>query len=200
MYCVGLTGTIASGKSTLSHFFKEQGIVVISADVVARELTAAQQPALDAISKHFGKSIILSTGELNRKKLRKLIFADPSQKKWLEQLLHPLIRKQIELQIKKAQSAYVLIEIPLLTDRSDYPYLNRVLLVLADQEEQIKRVMQRDKVDRNHALAILASQPDKKTHQKIADDILYNQKSLEDMLSHAKILHQQYLQFAKLGS
>lgn len=200
MYCVGLTGNIASGKSTVSSLFKERGIAVISADEAARELTAANRPALSAIAEHFGQSVIHSTGELNRFALREMIFKDPKQRLWLEQLLHPLIRQLIQDKIKDSAGPYVLIEIPLLNRRSDYSYLDRVLLVLANYEQKIARVMARDHSSQEQAQAILAIQVNEATHRELADDIVNNDGSLNDLAKKIEFLHQQYLQFASQKS
>lgn len=200
MYCVGLTGNIASGKSTVSRFFKEHGIAVISADETARELTAANQPALITIAEHFGQSVIQSTGELNRFALREMIFKDPKQRLWLEQLLHPLIRQLIQEKIRRSAGPYVVIEIPLLNRRSDYPYLDRVLLIVADYEQKVTRVMERDRSTQEQAEAILAIQVNETTHREFADDIVNNDGSLNDLAKKVKFLHQQYLQFARQKS
>lgn len=193
MYCIGLTGTIASGKSTVSHFFKQQGITVISADEASRELTALNQPALYAIRAHFGPSVINKySGELERAKLREKIFQDPEERLWLEQLLHPLIRELIQTKIKDSAGPYLVIEIPLLYNRKDYPYLERVLLVQTTREKQIERILKRDHVTREQAELILATQ--KKLDK--ADDIVINQGSLAELEEKIAKLHVQYLEFA----
>jgi len=196
MYCVGLTGNIASGKSTVSQFFKKKGIIVISADEAARKLTAIHQPALAAIANYFGQSILTLSGELNRAALRELVFKDPKKRLWLEELLHPLIRQYIQDKIKESQSPYSVIEIPLLNKRSDYPYLDRILLILATHEQQIERVILRDNCSREQAEAILASQIDNNLRQEFADDIISNTDSLLELEKKVEKLHQQYLQFA----
>lgn len=200
MYCIGLTGNIASGKSTVSHFFKEHGVTVISADEAARELTAIHQPALNLIEQHFGKSVISASGELNRTVLREKIFKEPEQRLWLEQLLHPLIRKHIQDKISKSISPYVVVEIPLLNKRADYPYLDRVLLVLADREHQIQRVVARDKSSREQAEAILATQAREEIRRGFADDIVYNNESIIELEKIIGNLHRQYLHFASQKS
>ena len=200
MYCVGLTGNIASGKSTVATFFKALGITVISADKIARELTRLGQPALHSIAQHFGKSVLSTSGELDRGALRQKIFIDPQQRLWLERLLHPLIRQAIQSKINESSSNYCLIEIPLLNNRLDYPYLDRVLLVLANREQQIIRVILRDNCTREQALAILATQSDDESKQKIADDILMNNGSIAELTKKIEKLHDQYLQLASQKS
>ena len=121
-YVIALTGTIASGKSTASDFFKQQGIDVISADIIARELTGKNTPALAAIVSHFGQSITTENNTLNRRVLRKKIMQHPDEKHWLEAYLHPQIRVAIEAALKHVTSPYAVVEIPLLTRREDFPY------------------------------------------------------------------------------
>ncbi|KTD23442.1 dephospho-CoA kinase [Legionella lansingensis] len=196
MYCVGLTGNIASGKSTVAGLFRNRGITVISADDVSREVSAPCEPAYQMIRDHFGEAIITADNKLNRRALRNIIFDDPKERLWLERLLHPLIRKRIKEKLRGSKSAYSVIEIPLLNDREGYPYLNRILLVLADREHQIQRVMARDKTSREHAKAILAVQLDDSKRKEIADDIIFNNGTLSELEEKIENLHQQYLQFA----
>lgn len=194
MYCIGLTGNIASGKSTVASYFATLGIDVISADIIAKQLTAKNQPAFQEITNHFGKTVVTSAGELDRPYLRQLIFKDAAERLWLEKFLHPLIRKQIEAQVQIAKSPYCIIEIPLLRDGSLYPYLNRILLVEAKTDQQIERLISRDNSSRKDSLAILATQADTHTLHKLADDILENTGSLAELQKKVSHLHQGYLE------
>lgn len=198
VYCIGLTGNIASGKSTVAGYFAKLGVDVINADAIAKKLTEREQPAFHDIISHFGTSILMSTGELNRRQLRKLIFNDSNERLWLEKCLHPLIQNQIEHEVSTIKTPYCLIEIPLLIDKKKYPYLNRVLLVKADPEQQIKRFMTRDNSSREDALAILATQSDINKHIALADDILVNTGSLATLESNVVDLNDKYLQYAML--
>lgn len=192
-FCVGLTGSIASGKSTIATYFAQLGIDIINADHIAKALVQPGQPALHAIIKHFGATVLTSTGELNRAYLRELITNHPNQRTWLENLLHPLIRKQIQANIPFCTTPYCIIEIPLLTDKSAYPYLNRVLLVRADHELQIARIMTRDNSSREQAQAMLAAtQADEDKRQAIADDTLINTGSIEALQQSVLMLHTRY--------
>ncbi|KTD49424.1 dephospho-CoA kinase [Legionella rubrilucens] len=192
MYCIGLTGNIASGKSSAIRCFKNLGIPVIIADEVAREVTAPGQPALQAIQQHFGDKM-LHQGRLNRSKLRQLIFKHPEERRWLENLLHPLIRQRIETRVTSFEAPYCVIEIPLLLDRSHYPYLNRILVILSEPERLIERVMTRDQHTREEALAILATQPDEAARRAIADDLIINEGSLVELEQTINDLHEKYL-------
>jgi len=196
MFCVALTGNIASGKSTVATEFACLGIEIISADVISRQLTTRENPVLAQMVQHFGAAILDSSGELNRRYLRQLVFNDRKQRVWLEELLHPLIRHEIEQRIGSIQSPYCLIEIPLIPDKAHYPYLDRILLVIADREQQITRIMARDTCSREHALAIIATQADESHHRAIADDVLLNNDTLASLQKQVAVLHEQYLQYA----
>jgi dephospho-CoA kinase len=196
MYCVGLTGNIASGKTTAIASFREFGMDVISADAIARELTCKDQPAFNQIRSYFGESVINKEGELDRTFLRSLVFSEPKHRLWLEYLLHPLIRQGIIERISTCNTPYCVIEIPLLINRADYPYLDRILVILADEETQIKRLLKRDKCEQEDALAIIALQPNQSARREIADDLLINNDSLDKLRKNLKKLHYKYLQLA----
>ena len=193
MYCVGLTGTIASGKSLASNYFKSQGIDVLNADTIAKELTQKNTPALTEISRHFGKDFLTKKGDLDRRKLRSHIIHHPEERRWLEELLHPMIRQHIESAIKQCTSPYCIIEIPLLLDRTPYPYLQRVLLITAEPEQQIQRLMTRDECSETEARALLAQQESNNSRAEIADDIILNTGSIETLNDKLSQLHHNYL-------
>ena len=194
IYCIGLTGSIASGKSTVAAYFTQLGIDVISADDIARELVNRDQPALQQIIRHFGKSVLTKDGNLNRHHLRELIVNNAKDRLWLERLLHPRIREKIQQRIHQCKSPYCIIEIPLLIDKSDYPYLNRVILVLAEHEQQVTRIMARDHCSREQALAMLATtRADEDKRRGIADDVVVNDGALNTMKTQINTLHTQYL-------
>jgi dephospho-CoA kinase len=200
MYCVGLTGNIGSGKSTVASYFESLGIEIISADQVAKDLTRSDQPAFQAILTHFGPSVLQSNGELNRSYLRQLIFTHEPNRRWLEQLLHPMIRQMIKHKVTQVQSPYCIIEIPLLTNKANYPYLNRILLVKSDPKEQIGRFMARDNSTKEDAQAILATQQAHvDIHLAMADDVLMNTGSLNELQKKVVVLHDHYLQSASSG-
>lgn len=196
MFCVGITGNIGSGKSTAITSFCSLGITVISADTISRELTKAGQPAFHLIKDYFGDKIVTQDGELNRPFLRQLIFADENLRLWLENVLHPLIRATIKEQALVAESPYCVIEIPLLTNREDYPWLDKILVILADEATEITRVMQRDNCQKKDAVAILSTQPSEDLLKQLADDFLFNNGSKDQLHTNIMKLHDKYLQFA----
>ncbi len=193
MYCVGLTGNIASGKSTVAALFKALGITIISADAESRELTGPNESAFQSIISHFGDRVLLPSGDLDRKLLRSIIFNHSEHRLWLEQLLHPLIRERILQKISQVRSPYCIIEIPLLNNLNGFPYLHRVLLVIAPLELQIKRIRERDNASEAQARAILATQTDNLKRQAFANDLIENDDSLEKLARQVEILHNNYL-------
>lgn len=196
MYCIGLTGTIASGKSAAISYFKTLGIDTLSADDIAKQLTRKDSPVLTQICQHFGNKILTADGELNRRQLRNHIMNHPTDRLWLENLLHPLIRQHIELGISQCHEPYCVIEIPLLNNRKTFPYLNRVLLITSEPQQQIARLMTRDNCSETEALALLAHQKSNNNHATLADDILFNTGSLEAFHNELNALHRRYLNYA----
>ncbi|MCA0403087.1 MAG: dephospho-CoA kinase [Proteobacteria bacterium] len=190
---IGLTGGIASGKSTVAALFKELGVEIISADTIAREITAKGEPALQKIVNHFGKTILDKEGNLERAHLRKLIFASNNERLWLNNLLHPLIRKEIEKRSIKARDTYLIVEIPLLNNPKDYPYLDKILVVVADEQIQVNRILNRDKGSLTEAKAIIASQMTNEQRLAFSSDVIYNNGSLQKLKNEVKKLHKKYL-------
>ena len=193
IYCVGLTGTIASGKSTAASIFANLGADVVCADQISRDITTRNGPTLAKIIDHFGINFLTADNNLDRRKLRQTIIDNHHERQWLENLLHPLIRKEIEEKINQANGAYCIIDIPLLKDKKNYPYLDRVLLISAEKSQQINRLMLRDKCSYAHAEQILSIQ---KFDKKIADDIIDNSTTKNQLRSRLAELHKYYLQEA----
>lgn len=193
MVIIGLTGTIASGKSTATKYFKQLGAGVISADEIARELTVPGTPIFQAIVEHFGTDFLLPSGELNRKKLREIIFKDVHEKLWLENILHPAIRKAIQEQIATIKAPYCIVEIPLLKDKIHYSYLDRVLLITTTKEVQLERLMQRDQCSLAQAQLFLSAQSDLENQRSIADDVIENNNSLDYFFQKICSYHQLYV-------
>ena len=190
-YCVGLTGTIGSGKSTVSHYFSKLGIPVISADMIARTVTEKDQPALRSIAQHFGPQAINSSGELNRRYVRHWIATHPEDRIWLEALLHPLINQEMDYQQQQLMHhPYCLLEIPILKTKA--AYLNRILLIKAPLQQQITRVMQRDKLSKEEAIRWLNIQLEAHPLTVTPDDILENNGSLATLSMKVRHLHAQY--------
>lgn len=196
VYCVGLTGNIASGKTTVAKLFSDLGVEVINADLISRELSAPNEPVYKKILEHFGSNLVLENKELDRRALRAVVFSDRNARIWLENLLHPLIRSRLEERVSQCKSTYCIVEIPLLTDKKHYPYLNKILLVTAPEAIQIERVIARDNCTKEQATAVLAAQPDMKQRLKNADDVIINDMGLTKLKNVVSDLHYKYLNHA----
>ncbi|KTD68137.1 dephospho-CoA kinase [Legionella steelei] len=197
VYCVGLTGDIASGKTTVAELFSKLGVEVIHADKISRELTQKNKNAYRKIIEHYGHKVLKEDDELDRGKLREIIFSNHKERQWLEQLLHPLIRQEIKQRVDTCITPYCVIEIPLLITKQAYPYINRTLLVCAPEETQISRLMQRDQSSKEQAHAILSTQPDIMKRLENADDMIVNDMEIEQLAKKVIDLHILYLHEAK---
>ena len=178
----------------VAAFFSDLDIDIIDTDLIARDIVAKGTPVLDEISSHFGPEIILPTGELNRSKLRGIIFNDESMKKWLEELLHPLIRKNMLQAAELSSSPYCILVIPLLFETTQsLTFVDRVLLVDATEQSQIERTKQRDDVSYGHVKQILHSQVSREERLKKSDDVITNDGDLESLKLQVQKLHNMYL-------
>lgn len=198
VFVVGLTGGIASGKTTVSDAFGDLGIDVVDADVVAREVVEPGKPVLAQLASLFGEHIINPDGTLNRKTMRTKMFADSELRGAAEQLLHPAIRERMWQQVAAATSAYCLLVIPLLLETGGHTKVDRVLVVDVDQPTQIKRLMARDNSSMEEVKAILAAQSSREQRLSIADDVINNSGDRDRLAGQVAELHQQYLKLAAL--
>ncbi|MCR6739824.1 dephospho-CoA kinase [Aeromonas dhakensis] len=197
MYVVAITGGIGSGKTTVANQFAELGIEVVDADIIAREVVEPGTPALAAIATHFGADVIAPDGRLDRRQLRERVFTDPQAKGWLNALLHPLIRSEMQRQCAAARSPYCLLVVPLLVENRLTALANRVLVIDVDEATQIERTCRRDGVSREQAEAILAAQASRTERLAAADDVLDNQNGTPEAIkSRIFALHETYLVFA----
>lgn len=192
-WVLGLTGGIGSGKSAVSAMFEELGIQAVDADIVAREVVEPGSIGLKKITEHFGNEILTSEGTLDRAKLRTIIFANESEKQWLNSLLHPLIRESMITQLKQATSQYVILVAPLLFENGLEKYCDHTLLIDVPVEVQITRTTARDNVSTELAKQIIASQMSRADKQKKATDILDNNRPLEEVKIDVLKLHKKYL-------
>ena len=193
MFRVGLTGGIASGKSTISQLFSELGITIIDTDVISHELMQQNQTAYRQTVERFGQKILNSDRSINRPALRKIIFSQPEQKKWLEKMLHPLIRKKTEESALKAiKEDYILIVVPLMYETGFDQLVDYVIAIDCPVETQIKRLIQRDGIDKQLAKKMLTAQINNKDRLDRADSILSNpdnKNRQQDVLQlHDKLL------------
>jgi len=197
---IGLTGGIASGKSTVARRFAELGIPVVDADVAARDVVALGTSGLARVIERFGPSILAENGELDRPALRELIFSDPGARQDLEAILHPLIRATMEHSAETAVSPYVVMAIPLLVESGARGRVDRILVVDADEAAQLRRVQARDGGSLDQARAILASQVSRAARLAAADDVLLNSGTVTDLRQRVDRLHEKYLRLAAAGA
>lgn len=195
-FILGLTGGIGSGKSAASQWFEAQGIVVVDADVVAREVVAIGQPALAQIQQVFGDWVLLEDGSLNRRALREYIFQSPEARKTLENITHPAIRTSIIQQLDAAQSSYAILVSPLLFETNQHELTQHHLLIDATIELQIERASQRDGQNIEQIRNIIAAQMSREQKQAMADDIVLNDGHLDHLYAHLRPLHEKYLNMA----
>lgn len=192
-YVVGLTGGIGSGKSAASACFETLGIDVVDADEVARDVVAKGTEGLKRIADHFGQGMLLEDGSLNRAALREQVFADPQQKTWLNNLLHPLIRARMVSQINQSTSPYCILSVPLLIENKLTSMCDLVVVVDCPEDMQLARAMKRDGSTEITIKNIMASQASREARLNAADEVLDNSTSLENLVTQVEQLHQKLL-------
>ena len=190
---IGLTGGIGSGKTAVSDIFEELGIRVVDADLASRVVVEKGRPSLEEIAKHFGQGILTEEGELDRAKLREIIFNSDEEKNWLESLLHPAIARQIQDELKASSSPYTILVSPLLLETNQKDFCNKVLVVDVPVETQIERTLKRDDVSLDQVQSIIKAQISRDKRLELADEVIVNDKSLEDLQLAVSKLHQQFI-------
>lgn len=194
-YRVGLTGGVAAGKSSVARLFAALGTHVVDADIAARETVAPGTAGLADIVSVFGPEVLDGDGGLDRAAMRARVFADDAARRQLESLLHPRIRLALEVASADAPGTYVLVAIPLLAEgggRDRYPWLDRILVVDAALAVQRERLLQRDPMGDVLADRMLAAQTSRHARLAIADDVLVNDGTLDDLVPHVAALDRQY--------
>jgi len=191
MFILGLTGGIGSGKSAAAQRFAHHGIDVIDSDRIARQVVTKGEPVLDKIAAHFGPSVLTADGELHRPWLRRRIFANPTDKRWLESVLHPLIRRETQRQRVAVSSLYGVLCMPLLLESKQQHSVDRVLVIDADVDRQIRRSCKRDHISEAEVKAIIASQLP--AHQRLAqaDIVISNNGTMEQLHRAVDACHRQ---------
>lgn len=197
MLIIALTGGIGAGKSTVADRFAELGVPVIDADLLAREQVRRGSAGLEEIVRSFGPEILATDGELDRGRLRRLIFRDPAAKKRLEAILHPRIRAQMRKRIREIDAPYVVLAIPLLVEKAQMDLADRVLVVDAPEELRIERVCRRDRQAAGEIRAILRSQCSRAERLDVADDVITNDGALGKLLDDTTALHYRYMSLAR---
>jgi dephospho-CoA kinase len=193
---IGLTGGIASGKSAVADAFARRAVPVVDTDVIAREVVEPGRPALAAVVAAFGSEVLGPDGRLDRRALRRLVFADPALRRRLEAILHPAIRAEMQRQAAATAGPYVVIAIPLLVENGLQQQVDRVLVVDCPPDVQLARLLARDGETPEGARAILAAQATRDERLAVADDVVVNDGSLADLDARVDALHQRYLALA----
>ena len=197
MFSVGLTGGIASGKTTVSNLFAEHGVSIIDTDVISRTLLETGELAYQQVSARFGDEILHADGQIDRAALRKIVFSNPQQKKWLETMLHPLIFQQCHDAISRHKKArYVLVVVPLLFETNFQSLVDRILVVDCPAEQQVRRLIKRDDIDKDLAYNMLAQQMTNGERIARAHDIIDNRDDDSNLAAQVDALHQSYLAIA----
>lgn len=195
---IGLTGGIASGKSTVANLFAALGITVIDTDIIARELVGPGQTALAEIRVEFGAGVFSADGRLDRGAMRRHIFSDDAARHRLEAILHPRIQRATMHQLAAASGDYVLVVVPLLTESPLKEQVDRILLVDCDEATQINRLLARDAESEDQARRMLASQASREQRLAIADDIIHNDSNIDALTAQVSALHDTYTALANL--
>jgi dephospho-CoA kinase len=181
---VGLTGGVASGKTTVSQILREEGAYLIDADQIARELVRPYTPAWNELTKVFGKEILREDGSIHRKRLGAKVFSNPEQRNLLNQILHPRIKAEMNKRVKeigqKDPNAIIVIDAALLIELGDHRQMDKVIVVTATEKQQIERLKKRDGVDQEEAQKVLSSQMALEEKMKVADFVICNERSFEE--------------------
>ena len=197
---IGLTGGIGSGKSAVSERFEALGIRVVDADIASRVVVEPGRPALIAIEEHFGSDVIAADGTLDRAALRKLVFEDDGERRWLEQLTHPLINASIAEELANAASPYAMLAHPLLVETGQTRICQRVLVVDVPEQVQLERTMARDNNPEAQVRAIMAAQASREERLAAADDVIVNDQGLDHLDRDVERLHRENLALADAGA
>jgi dephospho-CoA kinase len=194
---VGITGGIGSGKSAATAHFESLGIIVVDADLASRTIVEPGKPALAEIAQHFGAGILCPNGSLDRAALRSLVFNDPAQREWLEQLTHPLIGEEIRGQLQASTSTYTILSSPLLLETSQKDLCDITVVVDVPEEIQLQRTMNRDDNSEEQVRKIMSAQMTRQQRLALADIVLENNGTLEELHRAVEELHREFCSRAR---
>jgi dephospho-CoA kinase len=197
MLRIGLTGGIGSGKTTVADMLANHGVPVIDADEIARALVAPHQPAYDEIIEAFGRDIVDGDGNIDRDKLRRLVFDDTQRRRELEAILWPRVRTEIHHQSVELDAPYCIIVIPLLIEADQLDLVERVLVVDLDEEKQVQRVGARIGLSEAEVRKIIAAQIERSERLRHADDVIENNADMASLKAQVEKLHRRYLALAR---
>ena len=199
VYVVGLTGGVGSGKSTVAELFAKLGVTIADADQAARTVVQPGSPALQEIEQAFGPEVLLQDGTLDRAAMRKRIFANQQERKKLEAITHPKIKEEIQRQLAAAKGSYAILVVPLLLEAEQENLADRILVVDAPEEQQIKRTIKRDNSSRQQVESMLKAQASRSERLQQADDVIDNSQDPDQLPQQVEQLHRKYLKLAGEG-
>lgn len=194
---IALTGGIASGKSAVASLFASLGVPVLDTDQISRDVVVPGSPTLNELVRAFGTGILDPDGRLDRARMRERVFNDPAQRQRLEAIIHPAIREELARRSQAAGGEYQIHVIPLLVETGRSDMYDRILVVDCTEEDQIKRLMARDATDREQATHILAAQASREQRLAVADDVIVNTGTVEDLPRYVETLHKNYSLLAR---
>lgn len=197
MLRVGLTGGIGSGKSTAAAIFAGHGVPIIDADEIARRLVAPAEPAFREIVQAFGEEVVAADGNLDRQRLRKIVFEDAPRRHQLEAILHPRVHDEIERQTRRLDAPYCIIVIPLLIEADQRDLVDRIVVIDVDEDLQRQRVAARGQLPEEQIRQIIAAQLSRSERLRYADDVILNNATLADLRVSVDRLHERYLAIVK---
>lgn len=196
MPVIGLTGGIASGKTTISDLFAALKIPIVDTDIISRALLDKNKPGYENILSKLGNQILLENGDINRPMLRQLVFNDSELKQWLEAMMHPLIYHTASNQVNQhIRTPYIILVVPLLFESKFTSLIDRALVVDCSRRTQLKRLTTRDDIDESLANKMLDQQWSNTERLALADDVIHNNED-ENLLQQINRLHQQYLKIS----
>jgi dephospho-CoA kinase len=192
MLKIGLTGGIGSGKTTVANLFAKLGAPVIDADKIAKKLMEPASPCFTTVVEHFGPSILMSNGDLDREVLSNIIFSHPEEKKWLENLLHPKVIAHMQAEANQVGYPYCIFAIPLLVEANCIDLVDQTLVVDCSEILQLNRTKKRDNMSLNQVQAIIDSQCKREDRIEMANDIITNEDDFQSLEQQVKKLHEKY--------
>jgi dephospho-CoA kinase len=194
---IALTGGIACGKSSVSQIFKEMGVPIIDLDVIAREVVEPNTQGLTELVSNFGDGILNADKTLNRQSLRQQLFEHPSKQQLIEEILHPKILKKMQRDIENLNTQLVIIEVPLLVEQNLSHLFDRAIVVDCSEQNQLKRLLQRENIDENLAKTMISAQASREQRlelgEKISTDVIENNSDILSLEQKVKSLAQQLL-------
>ncbi|HET8807410.1 MAG TPA: dephospho-CoA kinase [Methylophaga sp.] len=193
---VGLTGGIASGKSTVCDIFYALGAKIIDADIIAKDVCQQGMPAYQQIIAHFGDNVLLETGDLDRRALREIIFQDAAARKALEAIVHPQVRQVLQAQLKQSKATVTIVAVPLLVEAKMQDMFDRILLITANKDMQLARLLARETISEALAGQMVSAQIDDQRRLHYADDVIDNNGDVQDLTGQIEKLMKTYQQLA----